>query len=429
MDNEETSPPKKTPELRNESIRLAKESKTSRINTTSNSTRSIRSTRGNSTSTLSTKKSNPQTDSSRSEDEMVFEMKQGTSESSSSPCPLEICKMRAGLVASDVSSTSSSTTTKSTPSPITESTSTKEPVTRSKLTFSTRPEEECSGGIVRWSEKCDSHNEKRPPWKMARWNKMNNKTLPHPIPPESRHSTPYPNSGLMPPHIGLPPPMAQSMPFPHPAPAAYPPPFPDPSVSAYPMSYSQPQMSSHQQMGQIPIPKGCECCDKRYCYRPGGFVYDKFTGQLVKVSTYRRKTSKEEIPFLVPPDCPENNQNGQQSYETPHRCQARYGTVTSKYKQQNNLKVTNHFGQIPEYVSHGLLNPHLQSAGTNNISNISRNSNNVNSKANLMSHISGFESQLTVPSSINYIGYSQKYPQNVLKFANSKRDSNCSFQN
>lgn len=378
MENDETSPIRKTPDLRNAFGRGRRSSAALGAHRQPETTDTV--------SPISYDTAiSPDTGHSRSIN-------------TSSPairCPLDVCKMRAGLLASSspVTSRATSPTTAHSQVDLERLTETARPIRkdevsfRPKTTFPKREDDECSGGVVRWADVC-VHSKKRQAWNWTRWN------------------DPYYAGGI-----------------------------------GCCGGYTQPTSAARQ----------CDCCDKKYRYpQPNANSVTPQNGG--RNSGYYNLPPVNDIPFMQPPICPEDMQN-MPNVQTPVRCHARYGVAqpppgqqqqnrydmnpplpTSGY-HQNHHEVVNsaplpsgyqlsrydvaNLAQPSRYQRNGYeaLNPmvHIDKAP---FSVVSRKPSDMEVK--VVSHISGFNSQVTVPLNTNYVGYTQKYPQDLVKPSDGK---------
>lgn len=357
-----------------------------------------------------------------------------SSSSDVSPCPLDICKQRAGVAQSagrQATTGGSSTPTRTGgTSGTTDGTTggtrtgttgrggttggktavtTRQPMP--KITFEKRSDDECMGGVVRWAEKCDRHVVRRQPWNCTRWT-------------ESKLQ--HPNM------IGRP---------------AW---EPDPNV------YVGTTREQKQQPLYSTSKANCDHCEKRFC---GGGLNPNFApppahdspccnccaggGGRPAASPYDnwgqpqgppQPAVPDNIPFMRAPQCPEDH-----LFDTPTRCQARFGMGQSSsgggagglqppppskgppggYPGMSQHMVTNVM-KLPLTSKTDAANGGSGGSGGRNYLSLAAADPRF---SNIVSHISGFDSQLTVPLNTNYMGYSQKYPQDVIKQGEAKSDS------
>jgi hypothetical protein len=205
-------------------------------------------------------------------------------------------------------------------------------------TISKREDDDCSGGIVRWMEKC-VHNKRQPPWGGSRWSE-----------PGCHEYAPSCGGG----------------------------------GGGY---------GANSYQAQAPAPRGPKCngCDKKYCYYPG----------MKSQQARNQNDAMQHMPFMYPPSCPEDSQASGNGHQ-PSRCNSRYGQPISLAAHQQNY-------------NNRYANP---SEGINPPAKPCNPKNPFNMNISLVSHISGFEPPMFQPINSHYAGYSQKYPQDVIKSEN-----------
>lgn len=337
------------------------------------------------------------------------------SSSSEGSCPLEVCRQRAGLASSTgrqqapTGGGGGSTTPRvAATAGKTAATAGRQPMP--KIAFEKRSDDECMGGVVRWAEKCERHVVRRQPWNCTRWT-------------ESKLQ--HPNM------IGRP---------------AW---EPDPNV------YVGTTREQKQQPLYSTSKANCDHCDKRFC---GGGLNPNFApppahdspcncccggggggGGGGRGSPYdtnnwgqpqgpqQQATGPDNIPFMRAPQCPEDH-----LFDTPTRCQVRFGmgpppSSSGGGMQQPPMKGPSGYPSMNQHMVTNVLKIPLTSRQQPTEAANGRNYPAPVASAdarfsNIMSHISGFDSQLTVPLNTNYLGYSQKYPQDIIKPGESKND-------
>lgn len=250
---------------------------------------------------------------------------------------------------------------------------------RPKL-FREREDDECSGGIVRWADTCV--HEKRPAWKSTRWSDSGSGT----------------DSG----------------------------------------SYGRTSFNNNYPQQ----PTICQCEKK-----------DRHPQNMIKAAIqnnghdteYYNQTSITDIPFMQPPVCSEDNgMQNVQSIQTPPRCHNRFGIpppppghqlnrydsinppLPSKYNQSSQDVINTTVPTRYQYTSKNPRHPANYEQNDFNVLDPALDENKAVPKKpdgniKLISHISGFESQLTVPLNTNYVGYTQKYPQDLVRHNDKKK--------
>lgn len=374
MENDETSPIQKTPELKY-GLRPCRKQSTTCDGSTNTEKRRVENNFPLTTQYKTTSLSN---------NEAIND------------CPLDTCKQQTEnktrrqtkISPSKVSKPSKSTSPVTTrKSPVDKSVGTTKPANQTRRKSPSRPklfrereDDECSGGIVRWADTCV--HEKRPAWKSTRWSDSGSGT----------------DSG---------------------------------SCSGQSFSNNHPQQTTVCQ---------CEKKDRHPQNMRKAAIQNN--GQDTE---YYNQTSITDIPFMQPPVCPEDNgmQNAQ-NIQTPPRCHARFGIpppppghllnrydsinppLPSKYNQSSQDVMNTAIPSRYQYISKNTRNPSNYEQNDFNVLDSALDENKAFPKKpdgniKLISHISGFESQLTVPLNTNYVGYTQKYPQDLVRHNDKKK--------